>query len=205
MSDCVKPDEGKTFATIVADPNWRYQCWSEAKHGAAASQYDLADTSDIAAIPVQRWARRSSILLLWATWPKLDQAVDVMRAWGFHLVTGLPWVKTTPSKGDIKRGIGFWWQGTSEMLLVGRRGKAAAPKSDERVMGLLVGDDAVFYAPRGPHSRKPPSLVEWIESRLPGPYLELYARVDRPGWTCWGHDTGYHLSERGVESLKDDA
>lgn len=225
-------DGHATFSTIVADPDWRYDNFGQAKHGAARSHYPGTTADDIASIPVGRWARKDSILLLWATYPKLDKAIDVLRAWGFRLVTACPWIKTTPSTGEIKRGIGFWWQGTSELLLVGRRGNAAAPskvdlrdqeKQNEKVMGLLTycedyhraamsrgrSEDSpdfertnpIFYAPRGPHSRKPPSLVEWIESRLKGPYLELYARVDRPGWTCWGHATGWHLSERGVERL----
>lgn len=191
----------QTYRTIVADPDWRYGNYGAA--GAARAHYPGTEAGEIAKIPVGRWARRDAILLLWATWPHLDGAVDVMRSWGFRLVTGLPWVKTTPRTGEIKRGIGFWWQSTSELLLVGRRGKAAAPKHDERVMGLLCGerDAPAFYAPRGPHSRKPPSLVEWIESRLPGPYLELYARVDRPGWTCWGHATGWHLDAEGVSPI----
>jgi len=199
----------QTFPTILADPDWRYQNYGQAMHGAARAHYPGSPLEEIASIPVAKWARRDSILLLWATLPMIDQAIDVMRAWGFELVTALPWVKTIPGQGEIKRGIGFWFQGAAELLLVCRRGKAKAPgKQHERVMGLLWGEvpteggGPTFYAPRGPHSRKPLSLVEWIESRLPGPYLELFARGNRPGWTCWGHETGWHLSEAGVEQIE---
>lgn len=208
--------EAFTFPTIVADPDWRYANFGCAKHGAARAHYPGSTAETIASIPVGRWARKNSTLFLWATLPKLDQAVDVARAWGFpELVTGCPWVKTTPKAGEIKRGIGFWWQGTAELLLVFRRGRAPAPAQKDRakMLGLLWGgldglshlgrvSDPVFYAPRAAHSRKPLSLTEWIESRMPGPYLELYARVDRPGWTCWGHETGWHLSAEGVKQIK---
>lgn len=194
-----------TFRTIVADPDWQYDNFGAAKHGAARAHYAGSPVDAIACVPVRRWARRDSILLLWATLPKVDQAIDVMRSWGFTLVTAIPWVKTSPKAGTIRRGIGFWAFATSELLLVCRRGKAKAPKQTgaEKPMGLLVGGredgkSPIFYAPRGAHSRKPLSLIEWVEAKLPGPYVELYARVDRPGWTCWGHDTGWHLDASGV-------
>lgn len=193
----------QTYATIIADPDWQYANFGAAKHGAARAHYPGTQDDDIARIPVGEWARPDSILLLWATLPKLDVAIDVMRAWGWHLVTAVPWIKTSPKAGDIRRGIGFWFQSSSELLLVCRRGNARAPTQGRKTpkqLGLLVGEgDRSFWAPRGAHSRKPPSLVEWVESYLPGPYLELYARQNRPGWTCWGHDTGWHLSARGVE------
>ena len=207
-----------TFRTIIADPDWQYDNFGAAKHGAARAHYAGSPVDAIACVPVRRWARTNSLLLLWATLPKLDQAIDVMRSWGFSLVTAVPWVKTSPKAGTIKRGIGFWFYATSEVLLVCRRGKTRAPRQTgaEKPMGLLVSDlrvmgvdpernnggdergSPVFYAPRGVHSRKPLSLIEWVEAKLPGPYLELYARVDRPGWTCWGHDTGWHLDASGV-------
>ena len=68
----------ETFATIVADPDWAYQNFGQAKHGAARAHYPGSDITEIAAVPVSRWARRDSTLLLWATLPKLDEAVDVV-------------------------------------------------------------------------------------------------------------------------------
>lgn len=195
-----------TFSAIVADPDWQYDNYGLAKHGAARAHYPGSTVEEISKIPVKRWARSSAILFLWATLPKLDQALDVMRAWGFELVTAIPWIKTLPKKGQIKHGIGFWFHAAAELVLVCRRGKAKGPKQgDRKPDGLLVGDrgNPTFWAPRGPHSRKPLSFMEWIESTLPGPRLELYATCTRPGWTCWGHGTGYHLHEGGVLALAD--
>lgn len=196
-----------TYATILADPNWGYANFGAAKHGAARAHYAGSAVEAIGEVPVGRWARKDSTLLLWATFPKLDEAIDVMRAWGFSLVTAVPWVKTAPNKAELAKGIGFWTYGAAELLLVCRRGNARAPNyrsGVEKPDGLLVGEPCVFYARRGPHSRKPLSLIEWVEAYLPGPYLELYARVDRPGWTCYGHDTGWHLDERGAMPLRPD-
>lgn len=191
----------ETFATIYADPNWGFDNFGAAKHGAARAHYGGSAAEVIGAVPVQRWSRPSSTLALWACNPKLDEAIDVMRMWGYHLVTSFPWVKTVPSRAELAKGIGFWVHGASEHLLICRRGKTRAPKyptTADKPDGLLVGEERTFYARRGPHSRKPLSLVEWIEAYLPGPHLELFARVNRPGWTCYGHDTGWHLDHRGA-------
>lgn len=195
--------EHPTFRTIVADPDWRYANFGAAKHGAARAHYPGTEADDMQDIPVSRWSRRDTTLFLWATLPKIDEAIDVMRAWGFSLVTAIPWVKTSPTNEDIKVGIGFWFRATSELVLICRKPAARGPVQDKsgKQLGLLTGDPPVFYAPLGAHSRKPPSLMEWIESRMPGPRLELYATGAKPGWTCWGHSTGYHLDRFGVTSF----
>jgi N6-adenosine-specific RNA methylase IME4 len=245
------PIAGKTFATIICDPNWSYSNFGAAKHGAARAHYPGSTVGYISGIPVSKWSRSSTTLFLWATLPKLDEAIDVMRAWGFELVTAVPWVKTTPNSGSIRCGIGFWFQATSEILLICRMKKGKSPKQKDgsKALGLLTGThfnknseeveqraaelnskliqevadfrskegleekkfdfldyiigssnrfDSAFYAPRGHHSRKPLSIVEWIETRMPGPRLELYATSERPGWTCIGHNTGWHISRDGV-------
>jgi N6-adenosine-specific RNA methylase IME4 len=160
----------------------------------------------IAQIPVDDWAAKDAILLLWGTWPKADQAHDTMRAWGFSHVTGFPWVKVSPSTGNIKRGVGFWTMGTSEFVLIGRRGKPKAERLKPNVLGLLCGDDRAFYGPRardGGHSNKPYLLHDYAEDKLVGPYLELFAREGRAGWTCWGHHLGQHVYEEGVISIEE--
>lgn len=199
--------EGKTFPTILADPNWGYQNFGAKKHGAARGHYAGSRVSDMQRIPVARFARKNAILLLWATFPKLDEAIDVMRAWGFELITAVPWVKTVPKQGELAKGIGFWTQSSAELLLICRRGNAKAPKYGDEAKpdGLICGQQRVFYARRGAHSRKPLSLIEWIEAYLPGPLLELYARGSRPGWTCIGHEasTPAHLCEAGAVPLQE--
>ena len=139
---------------------------------------------------------------MWATWPRLDAAMRILPAWGFpEYVTAVPWVKTTPSTREIHRGVGTWTMGASEVLLIARRG-APEPQHFERdkPIGLLVDAPPVFYAPVGRHSAKPLEVHEWIERIMPdGPYLELFARRERPGWATWGNELGFKLSASGVE------
>lgn len=187
------------YGVLLADPPWQYQNWQDAKNGAASSAIVTEPIQQMMAVPVFNWAAPDSVLAMWTTWPMIPNAFDLADAWGFaEYVTGFPWVKTTPSTGRIKTGIGFWTMGTSELMLIFRRG---APKRDRSkcpaVKGLMVGE--AFYSPPefSKHSSKPIGIHEWLEA-LPGPYLELYARNKRPDWDCWGYDLGYELGAWGV-------
>ncbi len=158
------------FGVILADPPWPYQPWSKHKHGAATAHYRTLSIEDIAA--------ENCILFLWGTWPKLPEAVKVMVAWGFNHVTGLPWIKLNKTNGGIYYGMGFWVRGCSEYVLIGRRGNVSPPRL-KGFLGLL--------SPNLQHSRKPDSIHDLAES-LPGPYIELFARRTRLGWTSFGNE-----------------
>ena len=196
-----------TFATITFDPNWGFDNFGAKKHGAARGHYGGSPVEVLSKIPVAQWCRRDSIAFMWCSLTKLEEAIDVWRAWGFRQVTSWPWVKTVPSKAELAKGIGFWAHQPAELLVVLRKGRARGPKQDKskKVEGLLTGPKShpVFYSRRGAHSRKPLSLIEWIESRMPGPLLELWATGERPGWTCLGHRTGWHLCELGAIPLEE--
>lgn len=186
------------FRTIISDCPWAYDNFGQAKHGAARAHYPTMTLEELAAIPVKRWAADDAVLLLWGTWPKLDEAQELVRLWGSSYVTGFPWVKTTPSSGEIRCGIGFWFQSASEPVLLGRWGSLPRSEGAPRVRGLLVGEEMQFYAPTREHSSKPVEIHEYVEQTLPGPYLELFAREERPGWTCWGNELGFELGPWGV-------
>ena len=141
---------------------------------------------DICAMPVSALAAPDAVLLLWATWPQLQEALRVVDAWGFEYVTGLPWVKikglpqfSLDGSLDIKPqyGVGYWVRGCSEPLLIAKRGKASPPGNGW--VGLLSENIR--------HSRKPDDVYSYAES-LPGPYVELFARRRRQGWDAWGNE-----------------
>lgn len=171
------------YRVILADPPWSY---SVERNGAAARHYPLMTTDAICALPVSSLAADDAVLLLWGTWPKMPDALRVVEAWGFGYVTGFPWVKLEgePSVdlwGEWRLrpafGIGFWMRGCTEYVLIGKRGAASPPT--ESFVGLL--------SERFEHSRKPENLYHYAES-LPGPYLELFARRPRTGWSVWGNE-----------------
>jgi N6-adenosine-specific RNA methylase IME4 len=186
------------YKVILADPAWSFRNYKKAAHG--APQYPTMSVEEMGKIPVKSWADKNCLLLMWCTWPHMTSGVELMKAWDFNYVTGWPWIKTTPNSGTIRCGIGFWTQSTSEFIMVGRRGKVSPSKVDKR-RGLLIGEDRQFYGPINKHSSKPEDIQDWVENRFDGPYLELFARRNRPNWTCWGYDTGFKLTQTGVEQL----
>ena len=189
---------------LLADPAWDYRNFTDSAHGAADAAYDTMSTAAICALPVGSWAAKDAVLFLWGTWPKLQDALSVMDAWGFVYTSAFPWVKTVPDSRAIFRGIGFWTMATSEFCLIGKRGEPKRKRA-KPVMGLAIdgeGEDRVLYAPRSEHSRKPETVHEWIERIFPEESaetrLELFARRARPGWTTWGRDTGFNLTPQGA-------
>ena len=181
----------KQYGVIVADCPWKYG--NTGCRGAAENHYATMSVSDLAALPISLMASENAVLFQWATWPMLIEALDVMRAWGFTYVTGLPWIKIQgdPSRnlwGELcitpQYGVGFWVRGCSEPLLIGRRGDVSPMTSD--LIGLL--SDNLH------HSRKPENVYH-IAERLPCPYLELFARRGRTGWDVWGHEAPSGLTE----------
>jgi len=161
------------FGVVLADPPWLYNVTI----GEGGVEYDVLDDAGLCALPVASWAAPNAILLLWATWPKLDVAMRLVEAWGFQHVTGFPWVKITNLRG-IQYGTGYWVRGCSEPILIARRGNVSPPR-DRGFLGLL--------SPNISHSRKPEDIYAYAEA-LPGPYLELFARRPRHGWTSVGNE-----------------
>jgi N6-adenosine-specific RNA methylase IME4 len=176
-----------SFAAICADPPWTFKTWSDTRQTrAAANHYDVMSLDDIGALPVGDLAKDDAALFLWATNPMLPQALNVMEAWGFTYKTvAFTWAKTTKKtdrswapKWHI--GLGYWTRANTESCLLGVRGN---PKRVSQAVRQLI------VAPLREHSRKPDEFFAGVEALVPGPYLELFSRQSRPGWSCWGNET----------------
>lgn len=197
--------DAECFKVVLADCPWKFRNFGQAKHGAARSAYPCMSDDELKRIPVERWAADEAVLLMWTTWPKLEDTFAIAAAWGFgEYVTGWPWVKLgRPDAGaEVITGIGFWVQHPSEVLLVFRVGSPTRRPNAPRCIGLLEGEPRVFYSARGKkgrrHSHKPLGLHLWTEKTLTGPYLELFGRAPRDGWTVWGNELGFELGPWGV-------
>ena len=139
--------------------------------------------SDIKSIPVASIADKSSILFLWVTNPFLEMANQVIDSWGFRYKTvGFTWVKQNKSGEGLFRGLGHYTQPNPEQCLIATRGKIL-PRKSKSVQQLI-------FAPRREHSRKPDEIYHRIEALYDGPYLELFSRSSKPGWTHWGNEVG---------------
>lgn len=171
------------YAAILADPPWAFACWSgpAIPSRTSDSHYSTMPIGDIAALPVADLAADDCTLFLWATWPLLPEALQVIDAWGFTYKTeAFSYVKVLPENPrKPKLGLGYWTRANTEPCLLATRGN---PKRLHADVGQVIA------APIREHSRKPDETHSRIERLVAGPYLELFARQSRPGWTTWGNE-----------------
>jgi len=162
----------KEYDVILADPPWRYD-FSKSKIGSIEAHYPTMALEDICRLCVP--AAPNSVLYLWATNPKLVEALTVMDAWGFKYRTNLVWDKEWA-------GLGYWFRGQHELLLVGVKGKFSPPNKYKRI-------PSVWRERKGKHSVKPKGIRKLIGEWFPDARkLELFARDKAPGWDVWGSD-----------------
>ena len=136
------------------------------------SEYPTMDTDAICELPVRAVADEGAHLYLWTTQAFLRDSYRVLDAWGFKQGAVLVWAK--PPKGVCGTYVC-----SAEFCIFGRRGSLGHKR---RQIGT------VFNWPRGAHSAKPEAFQDLVESVSPGPYLELFARRPRLGWTVWGNE-----------------
>eukprot|EP00919_Chromeraceae_sp_WS-2016_P019675 GHVR01046840.1.p1 GENE.GHVR01046840.1~~GHVR01046840.1.p1 ORF type:complete len:148 (+),score=17.16 GHVR01046840.1:408-851(+) len=136
---------------------------------------------DILGMPVADVAADDSMLFLWVTDPFLAKGLEVMERWGFRYVTvAFTWVKTLRKSDGWHMGTGYYTRANPEMCLLGRRG---SPTRVSRSVRQLVVERL------REHSRKPDRIHTDIQALTHGPYLELFGRQQREGWTVWGNQT----------------
>jgi N6-adenosine-specific RNA methylase IME4 len=162
------------YGVICADPPWPFATYSHKGKGRSAeAHYDCMGLDEIKAMPVAGWAAGDCALFLWATDPLLPRAFEVIAAWGFvYKTVAFTWAKTTKDGTGFPIGCGFWTRANPELCLLATRGR---PQRISRSVRQLI------LAPRRAHPQKPDEVYERIESLVPGPYLELFARKRRPG------------------------
>lgn len=163
------------YDVILADPPWRYD-FSETASREIERQYPTMEVEEIVAIDVPFVTADNAVLFLWATAPKLQEALAVCKAWGFEYKTHAVWDKE-------KIGMGYWFRGQHELLLVCTRGSFPPPEESTRFA-------SVIRAPRTEHSRKPDQIFELIETLVPNAQrkLEMFQRTPRDGWDGWGDE-----------------
>src|SRR5690606_13265251 len=144
------------------------------------SRYPTMSLQEICDIPVAQVLAPTAHLYLWVPNALLPEGLRVMEEWGFSYKSNIVWHKIRKDGGPDGRGVGFYFRNVTELLLFGVRGRNART--------LAPGRRQVNYLAtrKREHSRKPDEQYQIIESCSPGPYLELFARGTRPGWTFWG-------------------
>lgn len=174
----------KHYRAILADPPWQFATWSDKGMDRSADQhYATMTMREIAELPLPSVAADDCALFLWACWPSIADAFRIIESWGFTYKTcAFSWMKADPyrlfaDEATPFAGMGYWTRANTEPCLLSTRGKPKRLNADVR-QGII--------APRREHSRKPDEIHGRIERLVAGPYLELFARQKRPGWTSWG-------------------
>lgn len=175
----------KKYDVILCDPPWSY-FGSTTKMGAAGKHYNLMSQTSLSALNVKSILKKKGMVLMWATGPRMDFAIDLIRAWGLHYRgVGFVWVKTR-ADGKIINGQGVpptFTKPTTEYVLV------ATTQRTGRPVKLFKHNTAqVVLAPRQGHSTKPVEVRDLIEKTLGTniDYLEMFARIQVPGWDAIG-------------------
>lgn len=170
----------KTYEVIYADPPWRYQQSTPTRK--IENHYPTMSLEEIKELKVP--AAKKSVLYLWTTTAKLAESISVIDSWGFEYKSSMVWDK-------LKYGMGFWFRGQHEFLLVATKGGFGPPPAPLRIR-------SIFQEARGKHSAKPTKIRELIASWYPEhSKLELFARrvdknlwgkSDTDGWDLFGNE-----------------
>ena len=167
------------YQIIYADPPWRYD--QKGVDGAAERHYSTMSLEDICKLPIKSISAKDSILFLWATFPQLPAALQVISAWGFKYKTvAFLWLKKNRKADSWFFGLGFWTRGNAEVCLLATRGH---PKRKSANIHQFI------ISPIEAHSKKPDIVRDRIVE-LAGdvPRIELFARQMTPGWDVWGNE-----------------
>lgn len=174
--------KGLRFGTVLADPPWRFtnRTGKVAPEHRRLTRYETLSIDEIEALPVAQHVEDVAHCYLWVPNALLPWGLRVMTAWGFEYKTNLVWMKVRKDGGPDGRGVGFYFRNVTEVILFGVRGKGARTLDPGRSQVNLIASR------KREHSRKPDEQYAIIEACSRGPYLELFGRGTREGWTVWG-------------------
>lgn len=171
-----QPIPDRKYGVIYADPPWRYD-FSATTSRDIENQYPTMELEEIMCLQAIEAADDDSVLFMWATSPKLKEALKVIEAWDFEYKTCAVWCKD-------KIGMGYYFRQQHELLLVATKGSPIVPDPANRISSIIEAD-------RTKHSTKPDIFYSIIDSMYPNiNKLELFSRGnDRPNWTGWGYES----------------
>lgn len=174
------PFPKKKYRIIYADPPWCYEKTGGITNsrGMAKQFYNTMSFTELCALPVKDIAADNAVLFLWTTWPQLERAFPVIKAWGFvYFGLGFEWIKKTAT-GKDHFGMGYYTRANSEPCLMAFRGKMSPLCHNIRqIIESLIQK----------HSHKPDEVRDRIVILFGDlPRIELFARQKTDGWDVWG-------------------
>lgn len=170
------------YNIIYADPPWAYRTYSKKGQGRSAeSHYPTMCIEDIKRLPVWEISEKDCALFIWATFPCLQEALEVIRAWGFEYKTvAFVWVKKNRISDRLFWGMGYWTRSNAEICILATKGR---PKRKN------CGVHQVVISHIENHSKKPDEIRDRIVDLMGDlPRVELFARQTPQGWDVWGNE-----------------
>lgn len=165
------------FQTLIIDPPWPYDRASKNTkltgyvNQDGNEQYKTLSIEDMKKLPIGDVVE--SYIFMWIVSPFLKEGIEMLEAWGFKYITTMAWFKNTGL------GVGYWFRGSHELILVAKR---------PTVESVRTGEQSIFQTKRGRHSAKPDNVHRIIEKHFPAPYLEIFGRRLVDGWTVLGNE-----------------
>ncbi len=175
-----------THRVLVADPPWKFQDGLPGKTRGASKRYETMPTSQICARVGFEWPHLapSSILFLWRVSAMQQDALDVVRAWGFEVKSELVWVKLTRT-GKPWFAMGHYTRASHETCLIATHGRVKV--RNRSIRSTFTARAPTDARGRYIHSAKPEVFYDIVEEMCGGPYVELFGRRRREGWTLIGN------------------
>lgn len=205
------------YPVIIADPPVPFETWGKRPGGVdsrtADAHYDVMTWRDLFGLgnAIRSVSADDCVLFLWLCQPLLRETMAMARRWGFRYKTkAFSWCKTYLASSSFFVGMGYWTRANTEDVLLFTRGSPQrASKSVYQLFATLERtpyDVPAVVAPMTRHSQKPEEVQDRIERLVDGPYLELFARRQRPGWTCLGNEIdGLDIRESLARVARDEA
>jgi N6-adenosine-specific RNA methylase IME4 len=180
------------FSTILADPPWRFsnRTGKVAPEHRRLDRYSTMSLEMIKELRVKDVSAKNAHLYLWVPNALLPEGMQVMEAWGFRYVSNIIWAKRRKDGGPDGRGVGFYFRNVTEILLFGVKGSL-------RTMAPARSQVNMIETRKREHSRKPDEQYDLIEACSPGPFLEMFARHPKNGWSVWGDEAQEEVTPRG--------
>mgnify|MGYP001217007620 CR=1 FL=1 len=191
----------KRYHIIYCDPPWSYNNRSNRQTkfgGGVHAHYPVMNVIDIKSLDVASICEDNCVLFMWATFPRLPQALEVMEAWGFEYKTlGFSWHKLNKN-GNLFHGVGTYAKSNCEVCLMGTKGKVGRcmssagqviPDPKEKLVVVSNYVSSAINAPKERHSKKPGEVRDRIVELFGDvSRIELFAREKTLGWDTWGNE-----------------
>ena len=114
----------KKYNIIYADPPWSYKNMGNIQNN-VLKHYNTMTNEDLYNLgeTIKNISDKNCMLFIWCTFPKLQEGLNTIKAWGFEYKTiGFNWIKKT-KKGKNFFGVGWYTKSNSEICLIGVKGK----------------------------------------------------------------------------------